>query len=157
MATQATFSSPLRPSLLQFQPVWISPDRAAPDGREGVIARSGSRPTGIRFAAATAGLPAPLHRPTTAPIFYFAWWTYIIRDLALNRPVEYFDHTGTKDPDQRTEISGLPRLRWFVRAPCWREPAVGILDRSGSQPSTPFSLDPYSVELAGPCPETDHG
>ena len=39
----------------------------------GVSARSGPRPSGIRFAAATAGLPDPLRRPTTAPIFCFAW------------------------------------------------------------------------------------
>ena len=59
--------------------------------------------------------------------------------------------------NQRTEISGLTLLRWFVRVPCWREAAVGIRDWSGWQPSTPSSLDPYSIELAGPCPGIDHG
>src|ERR1019366_2468370 len=73
-----------------FQPGWIAPDRTAADGWEGVIARSGSRPPGIRFAAATAGLPDLLHRPTTAPIFCFAWCSSIIFDLLINGPLEYF-------------------------------------------------------------------
>ena len=63
--------------------------------------------------------------------------------------------SGTKDIDQRSDISWPTLRRWFVGFPWRGEAAIGIVEWCAA--SHAFFLDPYTAEPAGACLGIDQG